>query len=387
MATSGNNKSPSLITPRHLTGRPRIAVIGGGVIGLSAAWRLAEAGAKVELFDAAHPNMGGSWAAAGMLAATVESMDQSPALRRFNAWNRALWPSFVRQLEQVSGENIGYFGAGTLFMDEQGTSGGTQDTQAEAVSGQHLHALEPHLSPAYGCARLYRHDHAVDSRRLLDALKCACARRGVTQRHEQKVDQIKIDEGLVVGVQTNGEFVPFDNVLLSAGAWSRLLLDASGVPSLPITPIKGQMLCLQMDPAAPVVRHILWGKGAYLVPRLDGRLVIGATMEEVGFDVAVTTEAIAGLRLRAETVVPALKDLDVVDTWAGLRAGSPDEAPMLGNYHAKGLYIAAGHHRNGILQSPATAEALCGLIMTGTVSDDVRPFDPNRFDDRDELIR
>ena len=361
---------------RASSGGNNIAVVGGGVIGLSCAWRLAQSGVEVTLFDADHAGKGGSWAAAGMLAASVESRAQTRVLRSFNRWSAELWPNFAKEIVDTSGTDIGYDTGGTLLFEENAGEG---DPKATGLCGEHLSATEPFLEAGYSRAQFFAGDHSVDSRCLLTALRTAGERAGVVLRNKTLVEMLVIDGRRVVGFRAAGKTFAADAVCLTAGAWTNKILEASGLETLPIRPIKGQMLCLQMDPKAPVVRHVIWGNGVYLVPRRDGRLVVGATMEETGFDTLVTTEAIAGLRMKAETVIPELKNLPVVETWAGLRAGSPDEAPLLGTYEMEGLFIASGHHRNGILQAPATAQVLTECMQTGSMPDIAKPFDPSRF--------
>ncbi len=375
MVRDSLQSSQANAAPKDLAPPARIAVIGGGVIGLSIAWRLGRTGAHVTLFDAGHVGMGGSWAAAGMLAASVESHALSPALRRFCQWSAELWPAFARDLEEASGAQIGFLSSGTLLLSDKVQV----PPELAPLRAAQLREKEPHLAPHIEQAYFFPQDHSVDSRILLSALSKACRNTGVVVKDNTRVERLETSRNSVTKVETQQGALPFDAVCLAAGAWSKDLLLASDLGPLPIAPIKGQMLCLQMDVAAPLVRHVLWGDGIYLVPRADGRLIIGATMEDAGFDVTTTTEAITRLRLGAEALVPGLNTLPVVETWAGLRAGSPDQAPCLGMHGAKNLYVAMGHHRNGVLQAPATAEALAGLMENGQLPEAARAFVPARF--------
>ena len=358
----------------NMSSRVSVAVVGGGVIGLSLAWRLAQGGANVTLVDAGPRDMGGTWAAAGMLAPNLESRDLSAALVAFNHDAAGMWPAFASELEDSTGIEIGYRVEGTLLIDpapEDEVNGSLKNTDE-------LHKLEPFLAAHHRKAVFFERDHAVDARALLRALTWACRQVGVTMRNDTSVERLQVlkSSQFRLSVPALGEF---DKVVLATGAWTKQLLEQSNIPVLPIDPIKGQMLCLQMDPETPLVRHVMWGEGVYLVPRTDGRLVIGATMEDAGFDTSITTEAIAGLRLRAQRLVPGLSDLPVNELWTGFRAGSPDMAPLLGPWAYRNLFVAAGHHRNGILQAPATAEDLSRQILTDHHQERLIPFSPSRF--------
>ena len=351
-----------------------IAVIGGGVIGLSLAWRLAQGGAKVTLFDAGTREIGGTWAAAGMLAPNLESRELSEKLVAFNHFSSELWPGFTQELESATGIEIGYRVEGTLLIDPEPAD----ETHGSPKGDEALREMEPFLASHHRNAVFFERDHAVDSRALLRGLTWACRQLGVGLQRDTSVDKIQVLKNGCFRVMARGGG-DFEHVVLATGAWTKQVLEQSGMPLLPIEPIKGQMLCLQMDLDAPLLRHVMWGEGVYLVPRTDGRLIIGATMENVGFDSSITTEAIAGLRLRAQRLIPGLSDLPVHEMWTGFRAGSPDMAPLLGPWAYRNLYVAAGHHRNGILQAPATAAELSRQILTGHHQERLIPFSPARF--------
>ena len=361
-------------SPENPSSRVSIAVIGGGVIGLSLAWRLAQGGADVTLFDAGARDVGGTWAAAGMLAPHLESRELPASLVAFNQDSAGLWPAFANELEGNTGIEIGCRREGSLLIDPE-----PQDEDQGALKDfEALHEMEPFLAPHHLKAVYFEKDHAVDARALLRALTWACRQVGVALHSDTSVDRVQIQKSGRFRLSVPGR-AEFDKVVLATGAWTKQILEQSNIPALPIAPIKGQMLCLQMDPKAPLVRHVMWGEGVYLVPRTDGRLVIGATMENVGFDPSITTEAIAGLRLRAQRLIPGLSDLPVNEMWTGFRAGSPDMAPLLGPWAYRNLFVAAGHHRNGILQAPATADALSQQILTGHHQERLIPFSPSRF--------
>jgi glycine oxidase len=190
---------------------------------------------------------------------------------------------------------------------------------------------------------------------------------------------VEFTGGRVSGVVTERSRNDADVVVLAAGAWSR---DIAGIPAPclpPVRPIKGQMLALSMDPLNPLLRHVLWLPRGYLVPRLDGRLVVGGTVEERGFDDKLTAGGLLALIEGAWRAVPSVEELAVAETWVGFRPGSRDDAPILGPSGIDGLVVATGHHRNGILLAPLTAEAVSAYILTGDLPEAARPFTPERF--------
>ncbi len=198
--------------------------------------------------------------------------------------------------------------------------------------------------------------------------------------HEHcRVREVEIVDGHARAVVTDRGREPADMVVLAAGAWSR---EIDGIPPAylpPVRPIKGQMLALRMDPSAPLLRHVIWLPRGYLVPRRDGRLVIGGTVEERGFDDSVTAGGLLALLEGAWRAVPTIEELPIAETWVGFRPGSRDDAPMLGPSGIDGLVIATGHHRNGILLTPVTAQTISAYLLTGRLPESLQPFSPERF--------
>jgi len=368
---------------------PRVAVIGGGIIGLSIAWRLASAGCRVDVYDRGEPGRGATWAAAGMLAAGAEAEPGEETLFAFNRLSQQRWPEFARELAEASGIDVGYRDEGTLRIalnrDDAAKLRATCDFQQrlgvelEWLDGPAVRRLEPHLAPGVVAAVLSRHDHQVDNRRVAPALVAAVTAAGGRIHAKTAVDEVAISHGRVVGVVVGGTVVAADVVVLAAGAWSR---EITGIPPTlrpPVRPVKGQMIALRMDPAAPLVRHVVWAPRAYLVPRRDGRLLVGATVEERGFDPALTAGAMLALLEGAWRTFPGIEELPVDETWCGFRPGSRDDAPILGPCEIGGLVFATGHHRNGILLAPATADVISRLVLTGEMDPAARPFGLDRF--------
>ena len=368
---------------------PKTVVIGAGVIGLGIAWRLAQAGCAVTVYDRGETGHGASWAAAGMLAAAVETEPGEETLLSLTLESQRLWPDFAREVEAVSGISVGYRDEGTIVValtrDDAEHLRFTYQFQKglgldiEWLSGAEARRREPHLRPNIPAAVLSRRDHQVENRLLAGALAAAAKRTGAIVREHCAVREVEIVGDRVRGVITARGYEGADVVVLAAGAWSR---EVGGIPAAflpPVRPIKGQMLALLMDPAAPLLRHVVWLPRGYLVPRLDGRLVVGATVEERGFDEAVTAGGLLALIEGAWRAVPAIEELPVAETWVGFRPGSRDDAPMLGPSGIDGLVIAAGHHRNGILLTPISVGAISGYVLTGKLPDILRPFLPGRF--------
>jgi glycine oxidase len=223
-------------------------------------------------------------------------------------------------------------------------------------------------------------DHQVDNRKLVAALRVAAERAGATIREHQPVAEIAISGGRATGVVlAEGGTVDADTVVLAAGAWSRSIAGLPPGLRPPVRPVKGQMLALRMDPAAPLINHVIWAPGVYLVPRRDGRLIVGATVEERGFDATLTAGGLLTLLEAAWRVVPAIEELPVDEMWVGHRPGSRDDAPVLGSAPVEGLIYATGHHRNGILLAPVTADAIAALAFDGTLDPVIAPFGVERF--------
>jgi len=223
-------------------------------------------------------------------------------------------------------------------------------------------------------------DTQVDNRKLAAALRIAAEAAGASISEHQAVKTISNDAGRVDGiVLADGRKVAADVVVLAAGAWSRSIDGLAPELRPPVRPIKGQMLALRMDSTAPLLTHVVWAPGAYLVPRLDGRLLVGATVEEKGYDTSLTAGGILTLLEAAWRVVPAVEELPIDEMWVGHRPGSRDDAPILGTGLIDGLIYATGHHRNGILLTPITADAIAELVLDGAADPAIRPFSIERF--------
>ena len=325
-----------------------------------------------------------------MLAAAVETEPGEEPLLSLTLESQHLWPDFARELEAASGISPEYRDEGTIVValnrDDAAQLRHSYEFQRglgldlQWLTAAEARQREPHLKPGIAAAVWSPHDHQVENRRLGQALAVATRKTGVELVEHCPVREITIEGGRAGGVVTERGCDMADIVVLAAGAWSR---EIGGIPPAylpPVRPIKGQMLALQMDPAAPLLRHVVWlPHGGYLVPRLDGRLLIGATVEERGFDADLTAGGLLALLEGAWRAVPAIEELPIAETWVGFRPGSRDDAPMLGPSGIDGLVVATGHHRNGILLTPVSAAVVSAYILTGTLPEITRPFSPERF--------
>ncbi|MFL5045560.1 MAG: glycine oxidase ThiO [Xanthobacteraceae bacterium] len=374
---------------RQFTDRPDVAIVGAGVVGLGIAWRLAQRGARVSVFDRGAAGAGASHAAAGMLAACAEAEPGEEALVALGRLAQAAWPAFAAELEQATGLSVELRREGTLVVAL------TADDQArlrhqlafqhslrlplEWISGPEARRREPHLAALAG-AVFSPEDHQVDNRKLVAALRDAATASGVVIREHTAVERVLVSHARATGVHlADGSDVDAATVVIAAGAWSRAI---GGIPAPllpPVRPVKGQTLALHMDPAAPLLSHVVWGPNVYMVPRRGGRLILGATVEEKGFDATLTAGGVLSLLEAAWRIVPAIEELPIDEMWVGHRPGSRDDAPILGPGPLDGLVYATGHHRNGILLAPVTAEHIARLVLDGAVDPAIRPFGMERF--------
>ncbi len=370
---------------------PKVAIIGAGVIGLGIAWRLAAKGATVDVFDRAAAGSGSSHAAAGMLAACCEAEPGEDALVALGRDSQARWPAFAAELLKASGVDVELRQEGTLVVAL------TADDQArihhhlahqkklglplEWISAAETRRREPHLAGKLAGALWSPEDHQVDNRKLAAGLRIAAEAAGATIHEHTPVKEISIVGGRADGV------VLADGVKVAGrcgraggrGVVARHRRACAPEHRPPVRPIKGQMLALKMDPAAPLINHVIWAPGVYMVPRRDGRLIIGATVEEKAFDTSLTAGGLLTLLEAAWRTVPSIEELAIDEMWVGHRPGSRDDAPILGPGPAHGLIYATGHHRNGILLAPVTADAIAKLVLEGTLDPAIRPFGVDRF--------
>lgn len=375
--------------------RADVVVAGGGVIGLGVAWRLAQSGLSVSVLDPA-PGSGATGAAAGMLAPVTEAHVTERALVELNLAAAARYPSFVEELTDATGHDVGYRTCGTVAVAWDGADlralHDLYDVQrewgldVERLTGAILRSLEPNLAPGLPGGVLANGDHQVDPVALHTALLAAARQSGVDVVHE-RVDAVVVADGRVRGVRTSdGAERAAGTVVVACGAWSRI----AGIPVEdlpPVRPVKGQTLHLSGEPGLlmRIVRGAVRGNPVYIVPRDDGRIVVGASSEEAGFDLRPRAGAVYELLRDAQTLVPVLAELELVEVRTGLRPGSPDNAPLVGPGSVPGLVLATGHYRNGVLLAPVTADAVASLLTDGRLPGPWESFTPRRFASDDRL--
>lgn len=357
-------------------------VVGGGIIGCATALALRDAGADVTVVDRGPPGEESSWAAGGILAPQAEAHGPGVLFDLLRA-SRQRWPAFARALRERSGIDVGYRDDGALVLARDAAAAEQLLARArwqrelglavETLSSRELAALEPALRSSPLALRL-PDDHQVEARLAMRALVGACAAAGVTLARGE-VRRVRHDGARVVGVDGDGGPRDAARVVIAAGAWSSAI---DGVPLAAgaLTPVRGQMI--ELRTAAPPLRHVVFGEGGYLVPRTDGRVLCGSTEERVGFAKEVTADGVATLRARAARLCPSLDGLPVADRWSGLRPASADALPYVGATAIAGLYVAAGHYRNGVLLAPLTAEIMTALVTGATVPVDVTALSPSR---------
>jgi glycine oxidase len=360
-----------------------VVVVGGGVIGLACAWRLAQRGARVAVLERGEPGAGATRVAAGMLAPVGELTFGEPELLELTLAAAKLYPQFVAELESATGETTGYEQLGALHValdrDEAAQLRRVHELQrsleleAEWLPPRRCRDLEPGLTPSFHGGVFAAGEAAVDPRALTRALLAACEAEGVEVRTETEVVDGIFDGERLVGVRTAQESAgPFDrageeeiradHVVLASGAWSGAMAWLPEHARPPVRPVKGQVVELRRRDKEPPARHILASERVYLVPRPDDRLVIGATVEEMGFDTAVTAGGVHELLREAYRLLPDVAEMEWVGATAGLRPGTPNNLPLVGPGAVEGLVLATGHFRNGVLLAPLAAQAVADLL-------------------------
>ncbi len=383
--------------PEGIDSELDLAIVGGGVIGLAIAWQARRQGLSVTVLERGEIGRGTSYVAAGMLApvAEVEFGETGQAMLELGLRSAQMWPEFVAELERCSGEEMGLLRTGTLVLARDEDEARELERQIAWRDSLGLRTVrlrasearerEPALAPTMRLALEAPEDHSVDPRRVLVALRRACEVVGVEMCEHSPVARVQLNEAgmRVTGlVLENGESCAARHVVIAAGAWSAGL---EGLPSearVPVRPVKGQLLRLR-DPAGPgLLERVVRFEGGYLVPRADGRYVLGATVEERGFERRATAGGVYELLREAHEVVPGVSELQIEELCVGLRPGTPDNVPLIGRAGCQslaGLTWATGHHRNGILLAPLTAELVVASLLGGARNPLLAHCDPARF--------
>jgi len=369
----------------------RVAVVGGGIIGLGIAWQLARRGRPVTVFDKGTAGRAASWVAAGMLAPVSEFGFENEDFLDFGQRSMEMFPRYLSELADDSGRVVRLDTRGTLVVgfhrDDTERIRRIYDFREHKglpvvwMTGSEAREMEPLLSPRASAAMWLPEDYQVDNRLVVDALKQALVRAGGVLREHTEVTSILTHGGRCAGVVTGEGEHPAGTTVLAAGCWS------GGVGGIPgelvpkVRPVKGQIVTLRTDPTYDFQR-VIRAPDAYILPKGDGRLLIGATEEEMGFDTTPTAGPVMRLIERAWEAVPSIYDLPIDGVDAGLRPGTRDHEPLIGDSGMDGLLFATGHYRHGILLAPITAYALSDMITDGKTPDWLEPFAPMRFQGR-----
>jgi glycine oxidase len=363
--------------------------VGGGVIGLASAWRAANRGARVCVLEAERPAAGATGVAAGMLAPAGEASWGEEALLSLNLESLRLWPGFVEDLEQASGTEIGFAQRGALHValdrDEAESLRRRYDLHrqlgldSEWLTGGDCRKLEPGLATGVRGGAHVPGESSVDPRRVVAALLAALDREGMEVHAGARVTSAERSDGGWTLTTEDGRGLAAGAVVLTAGCWSGQLDWIPREARPPVRPVKGEILTLRGPAEDPVCERIIAGDRVYMVPRGDGRLILGATVEEKGFDTTVTAGGVHELLREAYRLIPEIAELELAETTAGLRPGTPDNAPLIGSSAIDGLLIATGHFRNGVLQAPLTADCVAALLAGERPPFDLEPFSPGRF--------
>jgi len=381
--------------PNHIDSRVDVAIVGGGVIGLAVAWRARAKGLSVTVLERNAVGRGTSYVAAGMLApvAEVEFGAAGRAMLELGLRSAQMWPEFAAELERCSGEEVGLLRTGTLVLARDEDEARELERQIAwrdslglrtvRLRGSEAREREPALAPTMRLALEAPEDHSVDPRCVLGALRRACEVAGVAMREHSPVARVALDGAgtQVTAVELeDGELVSARHVVIAAGAWSGSLEGLHAEACVPVRPVKGQLLRL-CDPAGPgLLKRVVRFEGGYLLPRADGRYVLGATVEERGFEEQATAGGVYELLHEAHEVVPGVSELQIEELCVGLRPGTPDNVPLVGPGALPGLTWATGHHRNGILLAPLTAELVVETLFGEQAEDPLLSVcDPGRF--------
>jgi glycine oxidase len=363
-----------------------VAIVGGGVMGCAIALRLAQRGLAVTVVERGIPGAEASSAAAGILGPQWEAEGAGPLLE-LGLRSRALYPSFAAELRELSGIDIGFAKAGLLEVafDEAGAQALAarwtwqrgRGLRGEMLEASQVHAVEPHLGPAVRAGLRLPDEGHVNARALARALSQGAAIAGAKFLQGHYVRRVVTAGNRVAGVELDGETLSAKIVVIAAGSWSSLV-EGGGVPPPTVRPARGQMVAIEMRP--PLFRHVIAAHGrGYLVPRLDGTVLAGSTLEMVGYRKEVTVAGLAEILAMVRALVPALDHAPVVETWSNFRPYTDDHLPVLGGTGVEGLVLATGHYRYGILLTPITAQLITELITGGGASLDLTPFSAARF--------
>lgn len=368
-----------------------VVIVGAGVIGLAVAWRALAHGLRTIVVDRAGPGEATSRVGAGMIAPIAEASPSEPDVLALALESARLYPTFVAELIAAGGgSDPGFRRCGTLLVARDADEAEALERELEfrrsldlpvrRLRPSEARALEPALAPALRLGLEIPDDNAIDPRALVRALVAAVDRAGGDRRSHREVTEVVCDGARVCGVRlADGTEIDAEQVVIAAGPWSGEVPGLPETASVPLRPVKGQILSLR-DPAGPgLVRRVIRMQPGYLVPRGDGRYALGASVEERGFDTTVTVGAVFELLRDAVELVPGVSEFIIDELMAGTRPGTPDNRPIIGPGALEGLHWATGHYRHGIMLAPITAELLAASLVGEPLPELAAPFHPGRF--------
>jgi len=370
-----------------------VVIIGGGVIGLSIGWLLTKRGKEVIILEEGESGRDASWASAGMLSPDIPEVVNSQKdslfvkLLELQVKSKKLWPAFAEELHELTGTDVDLLFGGSLGValnEEEEKSleavykrHAKYNLKIENLSVQEALALEPNLTHEIRKAVFRPEDGQVEPRKVVKALREAFIKSGGKLYEHTPARKVEIKDSVVKAVITDKETIPVnDKLVLAAGAWSDKI---EGIPpsvSPSIRPMKGQVLAVSNE--SNFLKHIIIGERGYYVPRKSGRLLVGATFEDVGYDTVNTAGGILELLSKASDVLPGIKKLPLLETWVGLRPRSSDDAPILGPTTVEGLVMATGHFHIGIILTPITAKLIADYVADDNIAEDMKPFMSDR---------
>jgi len=352
-------------------------IVGAGIIGMLTARELSDAGLDVTLIDQGKGGMESSWAGGGILS-PLYPWRYSDAVNRLASWSQQHYPALAQSLLDETGIDPELLDSGLLVLEPDDPSAATR--WAEQF-GMHLETVDEHachgIEPGLGRSRpaLWLPDIGqIRNPRLVKALRASLEQRGIPVVENCRMTGLREAGDSVEGIETPTAFMPAGHVVIASGAWSGELVRVSGL-ELPIEPVRGQMILFRGTPG--MVQRIVLSEGRYVIPRRDGRVLTGSTLERVGFDKATTSEAFTSLKDSAVKLIPSLAECTIEHQWSGLRPGSPDGVPFIGRHPTlRNLFVNAGHYRNGVVLGPASARLNADLLLERPPAVDATPYKP-----------
>lgn len=362
----------------------KIIIVGGGICGLACGWELLKSGYDVEIYEKHKIGSGATSKSGGMLAGGIENEPSEANLWELTRYSQILWKDYHKNLEKDSNTEIDYQNHGTMMLATTKDDLSQIDflynyqkgigVDVECLTSRQVNKMEPHLKTIGGI--WVKNDHQVDSIKLAKALKISFEKMGGKIFESSPVKKVIHNNNKISGIQLESDkIINCEKILMTTGIDTPNILN--DICKIPIRPLKGQMLSLEMDNR--LIERVIWAPKTYLIPKSDNTLLIGATVEEQGTDESITAGGILSLLESAWRILPAIEDLPIKNMWVGFRPTARDDAPILGKLPIEGLYIASGHHRNGILLAPATGKIISDLIINDKTPEIIKNFTIDRF--------